>query len=143
MKGAFKVPDYSWNSGDNDYRVTTDPSSDNSYFYFLDGKEICKFHYAYMDGQCGCAHLCHWSWEVNLSDKSWQAPFLEDLKTFFKGEVAKVFTTATSPDSLGDRQERSSDVLWDFLHNGGWQTGTVTKNPNSGNKIALFEMDVA
>ena len=93
-------------------------------------------HYNVEDffGQCGACILADFGFNsMTRADVKRDAPdIMEAIREAHEGEVAKLMASAVV-----------DSVLDDFLQEAtGWQVGSIRINPNSGNRIRMYEYDL-
>jgi hypothetical protein len=110
------------------------------------GEILVTFMYSYLDDSCGIRYIHDWDFFIgNIpgnGTKFFKA-LTDHLDKWAQGECCKFMVGATHPDSKGDESYRNQRMLWDYLHSGKWMVGKIRKNPNSGNRMGMFEYDVS
>lgn len=89
-----------------------------------------RFDISSMPGQCGAAVLNAFSFK-DRGMKVTPTQFVETLKKSAKGKVSVILASAV----VGTRLHKLLDVY-------PWRSGGITVNPNTKNKIQIFELEV-
>lgn len=145
MKLLLERRGYGWNDISWDEEDEFSPDSRYRIVNAETGDVLLTFLYSYLDDSCGIRYIHDWDFYVlNVpNDKEFFKALTEHLDMWAQGECCKFMVGATHPDSKGDESYRSQRMLWDYLHSGKWMVGKIRKNPNSGNRVGMFEYDVS
>ena len=109
-------------------------TGDTSYIY--NTTSTPGVHYSIEDfaGQCGANILCDFAFYSMTRDEiKRDAPdIMEAMRDVHEGDVAKLMASAVVDSALDDFLQEAT----------GWQVGSIRINPNSGNRIRMYEYDL-
>lgn len=123
MKDLLPLSIWSWG----DYQRGDEILVDNS-----DSVKLGSVYFSVVNlpGQCGACVL--YDFQIERGKRLPNADqFIASLRHYLKDQVGIVLAS----DVVGSRMHK-------FLNRSPWQKGKIVTNPNSGNKIQVFELEI-